>query len=333
LKTITGKEDINTDDESLRLLAAGANGSMRDALSLLDQAISHGSGELKQDRVRDMLGTIDSQDLNALYEALLNNDASALISCIDRMDEHTPDYDAVFAEMLSDFHDMAICHAIGVGADSLTDIKPEIRHLAELFDKEDLQLYYQIALTGRRDLPMSPDPRIGFEMTMVRMLAFRPDTASGGKPKPAVRNSAATNTPEVSMSAPDSTQIGIGQDWKKLIDDMALTGLVKELAGNCVLKDHSEDRIHLVLLPSQEHLLKTIQQERLQSAIHERFGKDVKLIITVEDPKGETPKQANKRMQDERQQQAVDSFKNDSDVKDIVDSFDAKIEQKTIQPQ
>ncbi len=333
LKTITGKEDINTDDESLRLLAAGANGSMRDALSLLDQAISHGSGELKQDRVRDMLGTIDSQDLNALYEALLNNDASALISCIDRMDEHTPDYDAVFAEMLSDFHDMAICHAIGVGADSLTDIKPEIRHLAELFDKEDLQLYYQIALTGRRDLPMSPDPRIGFEMTMVRMLAFRPDTASGGKPKPAVRNSAATNTPEVSMSAPDSTQIGIGQDWKKLIDDMALTGLVKELAGNCVLKDHSEDRIHLVLLPSQEHLLKTIQQERLQSAIHERFGKDVKLIITVEDPKGETPKQANKRMQDERQQQAVDSFNNDSDVKDIVDSFDAKIEQKTIQPQ
>ena len=135
------------------------------------------------------------------------------------------------------------------------------------------------------------------------------------------------------MSAPDSTQIGIGQDWKKLIDDMALTGLVKELAGNCVLKDHSEDRIHLVLLPSQEHLLKTIQQERLQSAIHERFGKDVKLIITVEDPKGETPKQANKRMQDERQQQAVDSFNNDSDVKDIVDSFDAKIEQKTIQPQ
>ncbi len=327
MKTIAAKEDISTDDESLRLLAAGANGSMRDALSLLDQAISHGSGELKQDMVRDMLGTIDSQDLISLYESLLANDAGALINCINKMDEHTPDYDSVFAEMLSDFHDMAICHAIGAGADSLTDIRPDIRQLAERFDKEDVQLYYQIALTGRRDLPMSPDPRIGFEMTMVRMLAFRPDTISGGGAKTTVRKSTTAATPEVSMSAPDSGEIAIGRDWKKLIDDMALTGLVKELAGNCVLKAHTQDRIHLVLLPSQEHLLKTIQQERLQSAIHERFGKDIKLIITVEEPQSETPNQ------DERQQQAVDSFNDDPDVKDIVDTFNAKIEQTTIRPQ
>ena len=148
-----------------------------------------------------------------------------------------------------------------------------------------------------------------------------------------VRKSTTAATPEVSMSAPDSGEIAIGRDWKKLIDDMALTGLVKELAGNCVLKAHTQDRIHLVLLPSQEHLLKTIQQERLQSAIHERFGKDVKLIITVEEPQSETPNQAKKRMQDERQQQAVDSFNDDPDVKDIVDTFNAKIEQTTIRPQ
>jgi DNA polymerase-3 subunit gamma/tau len=333
LKSITEKEQINTDDESLRLIASAANGSMRDALSLLDQAIPHGSGELKQETVRDMLGTIHSQDLLSLYQALINDDATALINCINKMDEHTPDYDAVFAEILSDFHDMAICHAIGSGADTLTDIKHEICQLAEQIDKEDVQLYYQIALTGRRDLPMSPDPRIGFEMTMVRMLAFRPDTESGGQERKTVKKVSISEKTEVSTAAPEPAEIAIGQDWKNLIDDMALTGLVRELAGNCVLKDHTKERIHLVLLPTQEHLLKTIQQERLQAAIHERFGKDVKLVITVEEPRGETPKQVNKRMQDERQQQAIDSFNDDPDVKDIVDAFNATIEQDTIRPQ
>jgi DNA polymerase-3 subunit gamma/tau len=333
LKMIAEKEDVKTDDESLRLIAAGANGSMRDALSLLDQAISHGSGELKQELVRDMLGTIDSQDLISLYEALINNDATALIHCIDKMDEHTPDYDAVFAEILTDLHDMAVCQAIGAGADTLTDIRADIRHLAERLGKEDVQLYYQIALAGRRDLFMSPDTKIGFEMTLVRMLAFRPNTVSRG---PEDLNGKQTHTsvkPDLANINHESAEASIGKDWKNLIDEMALTGLVRELAGNCILKEHDRDRIHLVLLPSQEHLLRTIQQERLQSVIHERFGKDVKLVITVEEPDSETPNQSKKRLKDEREQQAIESFNDDQDVKNIVDTFNATIEQNTIQPQ
>src|SRR5690606_34259565 len=126
-----------------------ANGSMRDALSLLDQAIAFGGGQLREAEVREMLGTIDSADLAGLLEALATGDSAAMVACIDSMDEHNPDYDSVLAELLSDLHDIAVCQLAGNAGGS---IRPELEALAARLDKEDVQLYYQIALNGRRDL-------------------------------------------------------------------------------------------------------------------------------------------------------------------------------------
>ncbi|MGY8814011.1 MAG: DNA polymerase III subunit gamma/tau [Gammaproteobacteria bacterium] len=341
LREIVGKESVAADETSLKLIAAGADGSMRDALSLLDQAISYGNGELKEGQVRDMLGTIDSHHLIEIYESLLTANASEMIRCLDKMDEHSPDYDAVLAEILSDLHDVAICQM--VGDKEVDDIKPELRNLAGRFEKEDIQLYYQIALTGRRDLQIAPEPRIGFEMTLIRMMAFKPEGISGGannsetalaktetaKPKVGVVNPV---VPVVTPILSDKSDVTIGKDWKSLIDDMALTGLVKELAGNCILKEHNKDTIHLVLLPSQEHMLKTMQKERLQSAIAERFGKDVKLVISVEEPDAETPKQQAARIEEEKKKNAVESFGEDPAVKEMIDTFGANVDKNTIQP-
>ena len=335
LGKIVDKESVQADEVSLRLIATGANGSMRDALSLLDQAISYGDGDLKENEVREMLGTIDSHNFTDLYESLLSGDTNELINCINRMDEHSPDYDAILAEILSDLHDMAVCQL--VGADNIDDIKPEIPDIAGRLDKEDIQLYYQIALTGRRDLLIAPEPRTGFEMTLIRMMAFNP----GGSPIRSVSSQSMSKedtgvNSESTKQIPvitESGELAIGKDWKHIIDEMALTGLVRELAGHCILKEHTDDKIHLVLLPTQEHLLKTIQKTRLQNVINDRFGKEVKLIISVDEPDIETPKQQSERMDNDRKKDAVDSFNDDPVVQDIIETFNADVEKNSIQPQ
>jgi DNA polymerase-3 subunit gamma/tau len=134
-------------------------------------------------------------------------------------------------------------------------------------------------------------------------------------------------------AAPKVTgEVSMARDWKSLIDEMALSGLARELAGHCVLKEHTGDKLHLVLLPSQEHLLKTSQRDRLQSAITEHFGKGVKLVISVENSDEETPKQEKERLEEDRKKQAVTDFNEDPAVKEMVDIFDASIEQNSIQP-
>jgi DNA polymerase-3 subunit gamma/tau len=339
LRDILGKENIQADEISIRLVAAAANGSMRDALSLLDQAIAFGNGTLRETEVREMLGTIDSSDLAALFQALVAGDAAGMIRCIDNMDEHNPDYDAVLAELLADLHDVAVYQVTG---GKVEQIRPEIAALADHINKEDVQLYYQIALAGRRDLSGAPEPRIGFEMTMIRMLAFKPAAIVTGNRPPAAIAITASPASSSTVSAPIITppsrpgtvalQKPTGtQDWQKLIDELDLSGLVRELAGHCVIKDQSQGRIHLVLRPAQEHLLN--QKSRLQKAIDDRFGAEIKLQISIEEPETQTPIQQKEKAQQDRREQAKTSFQQDPFVREMQDAFAANIDQNSIQPQ
>ena len=355
LETILEQEKIPTESAANKLIAVAANGSMRDALSLLDQAIAYGNGELQEAPVRDMLGTVDSTELSSLLTNLAEGDAEGLLKRVDRMAEHTPDYDAVLAELLSSLHDIAVAQALPGNSDVVSE---ETRALAEKITKEDAQLFYQIALTGRRDLYMSPDPRVGFEMTMIRMLAFKPASTvsqAGGSSLPNKGSGKISHQVQVSSSAAEEsaekTEIRVKQveeesevitplngetitkDWQKIIDEMALAGLVKELAGHCVLKEHTADKVHLVLSPAQEHLLKTTQKQRLQKAINTRFGEEVKVVVTVEEPVTETPAQMRDRKEEEKQRAAVESFNNDPDVQSIREVFNATVDEGSIQPQ
>ena len=122
-------------------------------------------------------------------------------------------------------------------------------------------------------------------------------------------------------------------DWQQAIDEMALTGLVRELVDHCVLKEQTEERVHLVLIPAQGHLLKTTQKERLQKAIKARFGPDVTLLITVEEPATETPARMRGRKEDERQQAAVQSFENDPEVRAMLETFNGTLDRDSIQAQ
>lgn len=170
LTTILTKEAIQSDAPSLQLISRAADGSMRDALSLLDQAISFGAGRLKEAEVREMLGTISHEPLVDLLKAVEIGDGETVLERIEQMAGITPDFEAATDALISLLHKMAVLQIVP----QVREDEASIKQLAHQFSKEDVQLYYQIALHGRRDLSLSPDPRSGFEMIFLRLLTFRP---------------------------------------------------------------------------------------------------------------------------------------------------------------
>ncbi|MDD3608834.1 MAG: DNA polymerase III subunit gamma/tau [Halothiobacillaceae bacterium] len=176
LATILEREGVGCEPRALAHLARAAEGSLRDALSLLDQAIAFGEGFVAEAGVIDMLGLSSDEGLFALLEALAGQDGTALFAAIERLGETAPDFSGVLAELIALLHAMALCRQLPEAPVEVTAQVERLRALAERLPAESLQLYYQIALLGRRDLPLAPTPRMGFEMTLLRMLAFAPES-------------------------------------------------------------------------------------------------------------------------------------------------------------
>ena len=184
LAAVTQAEEIGAESTALGLLARSADGSMRDALSLLDQAAAYCEGKLTDAEVRTMLGTIDQAHAVHLLDALAADDARALLDEVAILDERVPDYVAALDEVASLVQRVAIAQVAGVADDDERGDVETIRRLAEAISAEDLQLYYQIALIGKRDLHLAPSRRAGFEMVLLRMAAFRPAEAAQGSAPP-----------------------------------------------------------------------------------------------------------------------------------------------------
>jgi DNA polymerase-3 subunit gamma/tau len=211
LQKILDAEGIEWDGPALLEIARAADGSVRDSLSLLDQAISFGSGAVREAEVRSMLGTIEREYIYDLLDALAAEDGAVLLAVVARMAERAPDFADALADVLLTLHSLALLQAV---PDSLPDDapgRPRLDDLAQRLAMEDVQLFYQIALTGRRDLPLAPDPRTGFEMTLLRMLAFRPadaaptqaGRAAPPQPSPVARTAApAASAPKSGQSSP-----------------------------------------------------------------------------------------------------------------------------------
>ncbi|WP_455220300.1 DNA polymerase III subunit gamma/tau [Kaarinaea lacus] len=176
LEKILQQESLNFESNAIRLIADAADGSMRDALSLLDQAIAYGGGELKESEVRAMLGSIDKSQVFALLQALGNRNTKTLLEGIAQLATHSADFDQVCNELLSLLHRVALFQLAPEAIDQQHPEHAQISQIATLISPEDTQLYYQIGLIGKRDLTLAPNPQIGFEMTMLRMLAFQPGT-------------------------------------------------------------------------------------------------------------------------------------------------------------
>ena len=187
LKNVLEKEMIGFDEPALWEISRGANGSMRDALSLTDQAIAYGNGQLQVDEVRTMLGTVDRSAVLILLQRLAEGDAGALLQAVSQLAEQSPDYNDILAELIILLHRLGVAQAVPGYSYEDEEGSAEadvIQGLAGELTAEDVQLFYQVALMGRKDMPLVPDARRGLEMVLLRMLLFRPHNMSASASPP-----------------------------------------------------------------------------------------------------------------------------------------------------
>lgn len=207
LQFVLDKELVPFEESALWLLGRSADGSMRDAMSLTDQAIAFGSGKITETEVRAMLGTIDQGAINTLMTALASLDGKALLAAVEQVSEQSPDYAGVLAELLTLLHRIAIAQALPEAVDNSHGDRERVLELAQTLAPEDVQLFYQTALLGRRDLPLAPDPRAGLEMVLLRMLAFKPQGVTDVPTQP-LPTGAGDQAPPVSPGQQLADRIG-----------------------------------------------------------------------------------------------------------------------------
>jgi len=175
LKEILPRENVDYEESALWQLGRAADGSMRDALSLTDQAISYANNALTEDAVKSMLGSIDQQEVYQILDALIKQDGATLLEKVNSLAQFAPDYSALLDELLGVLHRVAVVQAVPEGLDNSQGDREQVLAVSRSIGQEDVQLFYQIGLIGKRDLAMAPDPRSGFEMILLRMLAFTPN--------------------------------------------------------------------------------------------------------------------------------------------------------------
>ena len=207
LQFVLEKEMVPFEDAGLWQLARSADGSMRDALSLTDQSIAFGDGKITDADVRTMLGTIDQSLVYDVLKGLIAEDIKQLLSAVANLSEHSPDYSAALAELIATLHRIAIAQALPEAVDNSQGDRQQIYEFAQAITAEDIQLYYQTALLGRRDLPLVPDPRSGFEMVLLRMLAFKPQGVNHLPKATLAANAVISDTADATLVELDKTPV------------------------------------------------------------------------------------------------------------------------------
>lgn len=365
LAHVMQQEGIAAETPALAQLARAADGSMRDALSLLDQAIAYGGGRVGEAEVRAMLGSIEHAQVYAFIDALAARDAAALLQQSAALAEFSPDYDGVLAELISLLHRIALAQVLPAAIDEESE-GVQIRRWAAHIRAEDIQLFYQIGLIGRRDLPLAPTARTGFEMVLLRMLAFVPAAPPAASPRSGVASAAAEQStmskasPAPAPSAAVSPQLpspsspaasGVASrsttaadrpidaiepaevgEWSRLLDALSLHGIARELAANCSLKARDGDVFHLVVAPAHASLRNPRLEQRLQEALAAYLNRTVKLVFTVAAPEGQTPAVLKERETKDRLRAAQDEIAQDSNIKTLQELFEARVVPESVQP-
>jgi len=355
MRMILGQEGVGFDDGAIEALARGADGSLRDGLSLLDQAIAHGGGTLRTDDVRAMLGTIADNDVGALLRALADGDGKALMGEAERIAGLSPDFAVVLEQLASALHRIQLRQLVpGFEGDEAERVTLDT--LAGAVAAEDVQVWYQFALNGRRDLPLAPDVRSGFEMTLLRMLAFRGAEVVGdggnakrasqpvhenAAPRRSVPTAAAAAAPHAEARAADhpapakprtaAPRIEGIADWERWIEQAELGGPAGLLARHAVPKAFEADVLTLAVTP--EHMIFCTDsanrqlQDRLGAAIERKLR-----VRIVHEAVAETPATRAARARSDEQAAAERSLADDPIIQDMQRQFGAQIIPESIRP-
>jgi DNA polymerase-3 subunit gamma/tau len=328
LETVLQRENVPAEREALILLARGAGGSMRDALSLLDQAIAHGGGQLAAADVGAMLGAIDRSYLLRLIDAIAGGDAPAAVALADEMQARSLSFDAALAELAALLLKLALAQAVPAALEQ----EPDAARLAQLagrIDAESLQLYYEIALQGREDLPFAPDEHGGFVMTLLRMLAFRPDS---GERKIERGAAAAIAAPATSARAarPNAAAGANASAWPELVQQLALAGAARELARNAELVRREGHSFELAVPKGKAYLAERTYTEKLKAALDQHLGAPTIVKVAVGETAGNSAAALEAGEREARRVAAAQSVQSDGFVKDLVNLFDGKVVDSSI---
>jgi len=387
LQSLLDKESIPYEDGACTQLAVAADGSMRDGLSLLDQSIAYSAGSINLADVNAMLGSFDQTLVLELVDKLLEQDAQSVMLGLSKLTEQVPDLKGVLHSILNILHGIALyqqvpdaCAAMieeqGLAISSIADFSTKI-------SAEEVQLYYQIALTGQRDLNLAPSVRSGLEMVLLRMLAFKPDSngqqvvrqqtqqatvvksgaeqSSSTQPATTVNNISKVNDagstqvnlvkeknaqqynetltnpveaePAVSVTEPGSAaNISIQSPWHEIVAALAIGGMDKQAASQCILTNVSGSTIELALTPASAPMLNKDREARIQQALIDLLKQNIQLTIKMEAVEGESPSAREQRIQQEKVATAEAVIDDDANVKSLLDAFDGYVQPDSVQP-
>lgn len=365
LRHILDAEKIEYQDSAVTLLAYAADGSMRDGLSLLDQAINFGGGSLQEKQVALMLGSVSRDYVFGLVEALVARDGVMMMEKINELADRSPDFRSVLDELLRMLHRVAVLQTVpGLNVENELDHE-RFAWMVDAIPAEDIQLFYQIAATGKRDLPLAPDMRSGFEMVMLRMLAFQPEFLEA-KTAAQLQTTAQKKTVEsapltsvndsykladrsgtevtqvkskkpaqVTALKPASTSFTLPQgiDWIELQAQLDLGGMSRQLAMNCAFESVDGNLICLIL-PKEHHALRSkIAITRIEEALQQHFHSDtIRLEINLGEPEIDTPAKRKERIVKQRLAEAKAEMVADPFVREIQQQFGARVIDESIKP-
>jgi len=352
LKFIAAAENLEFEPAAAALLARAAEGSMRDALSLMDQLIAFGGGALNEVNTRSMLGTIDRGHVTRIVEALARQNGAELLAHVRELDHDAPDYDRALIELAAFLQRLAIVQIVPDAAHQDEEFDAEaLTRLARALSPEDVQLYYQIALGARRDLAMAPEPRVGFEMSLLRMLAFRPEPVEGvaatavlgaaarsaaGAPVAAATPAAlpgvgrAPQTPP-QTAAPVPATIDAG-NWASVVDAAGLSGMVRQFALNCVPGSFDNAVLRLQVDPAVAERRSKNTDDKLEKSLIAYLGREIKVLYESAESSLITPARRRVMAEQDKTLRAAEAFEDDPTVKGLRERFGAEVDLTSVKP-
>lgn len=366
LQKVLDAETVTYDMGALRILAKAAQGSMRDALSLTDQAIAYAAGPVSESAVRAMLGTLDEAYLIGALNALQAKDGASLVAIADEMAIKSLSFSLALQDLASLLQKIALAQTVPSAVLDDWPEATEVRRLASLFNKEEVQLYYQIAITSRPDLSLAPDEQTGFVMALLRMLAFKPGDGSGsprsaGPAKSGTSNTSSalsgpaaakaatmvskpvasapvTKSAPAELATPSPAQANVvidsnDPDWQSWMKALPIRGLVQQLAFQTELQKWEETPkgIKAHVLVGMPQLASTENVNRLQEALSNYIGQSVKILIET-GKASQSIAAVEAKVKQEKQEGAENSVANDDFVKTLQAEFGATVVPGSIRP-
>jgi DNA polymerase-3 subunit gamma/tau len=343
LTQILEAEAIAFEPVAVQLLAHAGDGSMRDALSLLDQLLAFGNGKALEADAREMLGTVARDHVLRVADLLAAGDAAALLEFARSLDEFSPDYAQLLEQLAALLERVALKQIVPAYEGDELHSPQLLGRLAQQIAAEDVQLYYQTAILGRRDLVLAPDVRTGFRMTLIRMLAFRPaptGMSAGAAPSVPATASAprapapprATQTEPLAPPAAIPPANGAEQDWPAIVAALDVSAGARQLASNCALLGREGATVRLALDPRSAMMRTANLEDKLAQALSRHFGAPVRLEIEPREMAPETPARAAERNEAQLRSQAQVAFEADPVVESFKQRFGASVLSDSVHP-